>query len=362
MDDIDIGVDSIEDGRRVLRDMDLILHTRQVRLNAGKTLILRKEDAERHFRVRENMLLNNVVRRIDRKRKKDISLDSDRKYIRRALHKYYRKRKFDGGNGDKILNRLMNISKLVDAKVDLWLLRDILRRRPTARSAAFGVIGWQFLTPKLTALVVSFLTSEVIVDEWTYIEGANALVQSEAKGRPAIREAALSLGDHLSQKGFFGVYAAVWLLSKYGDATDVYQYLDRTQAIWGPDLSLGRLVGGLSPIFYATDHEGRFLTLVRSARNAGADEVMEFHRNIRSDPKTVAAVTKIIGAVNTSKRLGITHAKYLLLLSILANSAISDRLKARHLLSHKRAWRDVFYRRRARAVVASPNLRVLVTP
>ncbi|MER2250814.1 RNA-directed DNA polymerase [Methylorubrum podarium] len=43
MDDIDIGVDSFVEARRILRDIDLILQTRQVRLNSGKTKILTSE-------------------------------------------------------------------------------------------------------------------------------------------------------------------------------------------------------------------------------------------------------------------------------------------------------------------------------
>jgi hypothetical protein len=41
MDDIDIGVDTFADAKRVLKSVDLVLQTRQVRLNSGKTLILK---------------------------------------------------------------------------------------------------------------------------------------------------------------------------------------------------------------------------------------------------------------------------------------------------------------------------------
>ncbi len=53
MDDIDIGVDSVAAAKSVLRDLDLALQTRQIRLNSGKTRILSESDAYRHFKIRE---------------------------------------------------------------------------------------------------------------------------------------------------------------------------------------------------------------------------------------------------------------------------------------------------------------------
>ena len=40
MDDIDVGVDNLVDAKAVICDLDLILQTRQLRLNSGKTKIL----------------------------------------------------------------------------------------------------------------------------------------------------------------------------------------------------------------------------------------------------------------------------------------------------------------------------------
>jgi hypothetical protein len=70
MGDIDIGVDSIPSAKQVLRDLDLSLQTRQVRLNSGKTLILTEADATRHFRIRENSFLSELRFFADRAAKK----------------------------------------------------------------------------------------------------------------------------------------------------------------------------------------------------------------------------------------------------------------------------------------------------
>ena len=65
MDDIDIGVDTMEAARKVLRSMDLVLQTRQLRLNAGKTVILTRDAAVQHFRISDNSRLNELASSID---------------------------------------------------------------------------------------------------------------------------------------------------------------------------------------------------------------------------------------------------------------------------------------------------------
>ncbi len=64
MDDIDVGVDRISEAKQVLKSMDLVLQTKQIRLNSGKTLILRKDAAAKHFRIVQNARLNTLTDKI----------------------------------------------------------------------------------------------------------------------------------------------------------------------------------------------------------------------------------------------------------------------------------------------------------
>jgi hypothetical protein len=61
MDDIDIGVNSVAEGRTVLRDLDLALQTRQIRLNSGKTRILSETEARKYFKIRDNSLIDKLA-------------------------------------------------------------------------------------------------------------------------------------------------------------------------------------------------------------------------------------------------------------------------------------------------------------
>jgi hypothetical protein len=60
MDDIDVGVPSIGEAKRLIRDIDLVLQSRGVRLNSGKTLIMSSAEAEQHYFVGDNAALDTV--------------------------------------------------------------------------------------------------------------------------------------------------------------------------------------------------------------------------------------------------------------------------------------------------------------
>src|SRR5262249_12724627 len=81
MDDMDIGVDSIKEAKEVLRDLDLSLQTRQVRLNSGKTKILGEAEARSHFKIRENAIVDALADRMNASLKAGKSIDKDRKFI-----------------------------------------------------------------------------------------------------------------------------------------------------------------------------------------------------------------------------------------------------------------------------------------
>ena len=81
-----------------------------------------------------------------------------------------------------------------------------------------------------------------------------------------------------------------------------------------------------------------------------------------SDHHAVGGIRKIVLAENKSKVLGITHAKFLVLLSVLANDALSQKQKTEYISAHKKAWGDIFYRSRARSVITTPHLRALIKP
>jgi hypothetical protein len=104
MDDIDAGTDSIADAKRLLRDADLILQSRNLRLNSGKTQILSAEDARWHFRTRHNRRIDAIEKILE---KIDETSPPSKQVTRlaAAARSMMKKGEFDDGNGEKILKR-----------------------------------------------------------------------------------------------------------------------------------------------------------------------------------------------------------------------------------------------------------------
>jgi hypothetical protein len=110
MDDIDVGVNSIVAAKQVLKSIDLVLQTKQVRLNSGKTAILTRSEALRHFRVFENARLDTLRDRIDSRLKAGLSVHRERRVVELRLSRGLKARQFDTGNGEKVLKRWIGLA------------------------------------------------------------------------------------------------------------------------------------------------------------------------------------------------------------------------------------------------------------
>ena len=148
MDDIDVGVDSIVAAKRAVRDIDLTLQSRQLRLNSSKTLILdaRKGDVADHFCIKENKFLDYCSSYLDGK-----PLGTKLHSVEKAIFKAYeiwRGNKgisnFEGtrifrGNGEKIFRRAAKIVHFMGETLNADDLVWLIRNRPSLRRDCFRV-------------------------------------------------------------------------------------------------------------------------------------------------------------------------------------------------------------------------------
>ncbi len=354
MDDIDIGVDSIDQGRRLLRDIDLILQARHVRLNSGKTQILTKSDAMRYYMVVENALLDKLAARIQNKKVAQLPYEKEKKAIGLAIRRGLRTKRFDHGYGEKILKRLLTIAKRVGAPIDGNSIRDIVNRRPSVRQAAFGWTEHQPLGDATFRLIGDYLSGPKAVDEVSIVVGVNALVAAHATDSFEVFIQSATLGGQLAKGSFFQLYAAIWLASKYWHAESLFALLAASKADWKDDYWLGRLVGGMHPIFLNTTQINAFEDLVYLSGNHDALSVMKFHQRLSTDVTAEVVLRKYVRATNHTRPLKITHSKFLVMLSILANPHLKAVVRQDYLKRHAVALRDPFYAALVSRVLPSP--------
>ncbi len=343
MDDIDIGVDTIVEAKQALKTVDLVLQTKQVRLNSGKTIILQQSDAIRHFRIFENVRLDTVTTSVDYRLKHGLPLDRQRALIEARIRKGLRKKSFETGNGEKILKRWLGLATKTGAILNPDTLEDLIKRRPSVRENIYSLIRSRPLTPSIAAVLARACQSGLLVDDAAMVEMSNYLVETFIKTRhchPMIESIIESSDAHT----YFGLYCRLWLQSKYGTTTQILKTLQDTREIWVPHDRLGRLAASFFPLFLDSPDEEPLKNLLAGTLNAGVRESYRFHKKLAKDPSTFRAMFDILKAPNPSRGTGITHAKFLCLLSALKNTVAPPAQINTLRNNHFRAFEDTYYK------------------
>ncbi|MBY3054450.1 hypothetical protein HFO75_33235 [Rhizobium laguerreae] len=343
MDDIDIGVDTIVDAKRALKTVDLVLQTKQVRLNSGKTLILTQSEAVRHFRVFENARLDTVQASVDHRLKHGLPLDRQRAHVEARIRQGARKKAFDAGNGEKVLKRWLGLAAKTGAAVKAETLEDLIKRRPAVRSNVYSFIRSRPLVPSTASLLSRCAQSGLLVDDAAMVEMSNYLVETLVKTKrchPMLTMIISSNDPH----SYFGLYSKFWLQSKYGTTTELLATLHESQNVWVPHERLGRLAASFFPLFRGSSEEAPFKALLAATLNAGVREAYKFHDNLAKDLQTFNTMFHALEKPNPSRGTGITHAKFLCLLSALKNTAAPAARVATLRANHSLAFQDSYYK------------------
>jgi hypothetical protein len=351
MDDIDLGVDTYREAKQALKQIDLVLQTRQVRLNSGKTKILSKQEAEKHFKIRENVFLDKFVARINSRYQNQYDLESEKRFTSYAIDYSFRRKIFETGNGEKILKRLLTIAGRLHAEVPSQHISEILRNWPGARENAMRYFMLMPHDKKCFQAVISYIAEEHYVDDVSWLDFAKTMVSARMPAEAYIYAELEKLFLFDSKTDFFEFYAKIWTLSKYGHAQHLNSALKNSFDIWATEEAAGRLVGGLSPIFYQDEMIGDLRTLLEGANNKAGLEVLYFHQSLRESQRTYKAVRAYLTALNPSLPLQISHPKFLMLLSLLQGFTISDEERTKLIKLHHRAFSDGFYSQRLTPLV-----------
>ena len=145
-------------------------------------------------------------------------------------------------------------------------------------------------------------------------------------------------------QSFFGLYSKLWLQSKYGTTAQLFATLKDTREIWSPHERLGRLAASFVPLFRGSQEEAQLKIIFADTLNSGVRETYKFHINLAKDLSTFRAMFDALKAPNPSRGTGITHAKFLCLLSALRNPAASPAQIAILRNNHSRAFQDAYYK------------------
>src|SRR5262245_34570534 len=342
MDDIDIGVDSFKDAKQILKEIDLVLQTRQVRLNSGKTVIMSKAEAEKHFKVRENIFLDKFVARINSKYQSELSLERERRFTTFALEYGFRNGTFIDGNGEKILKRLITIAARLQSKIPPPILSEITHNWPGAREHIMRYYAHMPYDKEAFQAILSYIGENRYVDDVSWLNFAKSMVSACTPRVEYIYDQLGELFDS-NRPDFFEVYAKIWILSKYGNSDDLLSVLKQQFDLWASDDILGRLVGGLFPLFEQDGMMGSLERMIVGSNNRGAKEVLSFHRALTNEKSAYVRVRDYLRATNPTLPNHISHPKYLMLLTVLQGYVVEEEERKSLIKVHHKAFSDGFY-------------------
>ncbi len=350
MDDIDVGLNSIAEAKRILKSLDLVLQTKQIRLNGGKTQILTQKEALEHFWVRQNLWLTIFSDRIDRKKSAGITLKRERNYISRRINIGLQNKYFDKGNGDKVLKRYITMAGKSGATIKSPDILKIFRLRPSVREAICGYVRITGLTTaRVNAFAMAF-ESGLLVDDLSRLDVANYLVEARCRQRQDTLQAVNRLIKALPPTDTIGLYATLWISSKFGSPEDLFKTIHDQRENWMSHESLGRLIGSFTPLFERSEVHEPFRKLMMDSRNHGFRDTYKFHLQLRSDRNVFHSMFNALKSPNPSRGTGITHPKFLCLLSALNNPHASASEIKVLVENNSLAWADDFYRKIRRRV------------
>ncbi len=342
MDDIDIGVNNLAEAKKVLRDLDLTLQSRHIRLNSGKTKILDIAEAKIHFCVSENNILDLIENKLDKISKIRPITKVDTKIIPYLSTRYWKNKTFEKGNGEKILKRLVNYSKKYDCEFNYEIFKYFFLNSPSMRETFLRYISRSSDPVKFLIIIKDALQSGEIVDDVTELRIANALVT--AKWTKKIPSSLLSdLMMSFDQKKPFSLLSAMLLASRFGNYKDIRKMIDGGEYIWRQEPVVARCVAGFIPYFRG--HRDYRPVRARAEKVGGrpAGEVINFLETHVFGPD-FGKVTPFLRAPNPSYKNGITHAKFGMIYGLLSNGDITKQDKAKFMLKHTALRQDYYYR------------------
>lgn len=344
MDDIDIGADTIIEAKNIIKSIDLVLQTKQIRINSGKTQIFSQKDALSHFRFRQNLILDSIKSNLDRKIKTGKSIHSHRSLIEKRIDRGMKSKIFDTGNGEKILKRWINIAITADANISQKNIMKILKLRPNLRSTIFKYVRHRPMNAPTIRTLNAIANSGYFIDDFSTIELGNCLVESfyeDEKCKKYIKE----IINSINEKDPCGFYSKIWLQTRFSSPADIVKTLTDAHSIWSTHDRLGRLVGAIYPLFLNQPEEVDYNRIIVKGLNAHSRQTYGFQRKLIKSPAHAKIILPIIKATNASVVTGITHSKFLCAISILQSENVPIKTREIIIKNHAKAFSDVYYRK-----------------
>lgn len=291
MDDINFGVNSVDNACAVLGEMNDVLKSRGLALNLGKTTYYTSKEAERHFLAKENEYLDSF-KIVDKSHKK---YKDKEKELRAEFRKHLKNQ--DLQNWVKVTKRFFTAAAKMESTVLLSHAIKLFKRNPGIRAHVTYYLSSLGYNSKTKKAVITLLNEVNVYDDVTLFHLSKLLtnwtIPRNKHGKEFVKEFLLIFKK---PNTVFELYCYLWVAAKYAKPNQLLSIIASNKKIWSQEPFLTRQVVSVLP----------------RIRPFKPDEVTKiFEEQISIGPKDAASVAHNIKEIEQLDSLGKRLSPYL---------------------------------------------------
>ncbi len=245
VDDITFAVDTKQEAKRLLRDLDILLQMRGVRLNSGKTRVLSAAEARQYFHQLKNEYLDRLRDRIAKKRKAGLSLKPEKASIKASFKSFVTKRAY--GHSDKVIKRYLGLfAELNDPAAIPFCIKQ-LEDEPGLRDTIYRYFLKIGPTDSILRAISAYVTGPGLVDDASLCQLGKVLTDFEITPKARAYNRVRGLIAVTSKVEFingdpYKFIFSLWLIAKYSTETRIFKFLKDFEDVWKHSEFLSRQV------------------------------------------------------------------------------------------------------------------------
>ena len=330
VDDITFAVDSKEDGKRVLRDLDTLLQMRGVRLNSGKTKVLSASAARRYFHQRENEYIDRVKKDLETLQKAGKSTKGLETKLMKSFAKFSSRVPY--GHSDKVIKRYIGLFNQMGSMGAVAYCLDNFEDDPGLRDTAYRYLASLPPSIKYLSALSRYLFNGGALDDASQCQIATLLTEWEAvpgsKLYRALRDLAERMGEqtHVARDPF-RFLSALWLIAKYRTQKRLKEYISLFEDVWQHSEFLSRQVAASTGKFRNAALIGWFADKLKRHSFRSALSVLDALTTLRSYSGTVPSDVRLY-ILNGNNRTTYSLQRFLVAFAVLSSKSLDVNVKA----------------------------------
>lgn len=317
MDDINFGVDCVDDACEILGAMNDVLKSRGLALNLGKTTYYTTDQAERHFLVKENEYLDDFE-----------IIDRSNKYYSDSTLELYRKFKEHLKNNSlqnwaKVTKRFFTVAAKLKTRRLLNHAIKLFKRNPAIRGHITYYLKELGYNPYTSKAVLRIINEANVYDDVTLFHVSKLVTDWKVPrtnlGIKFIQEV---LNKFSKPNKVFELYCYLWVAAKYSPPNKLLSVIVSKKSIWEQEPFLTRQIVSVLPRIrcFKRDSVERIIQEQISIGPEDAASVAHNIINLESLVSLDKRITMYLFPDNIPKEYPL--AKYLILSSVLESESI----------------------------------------